>query len=64
MSLSGCVRLLFDGHCEKPGGAAYGRWGPQTLRLVPGAVEISSDNRDFRPLVEQSSGCAIADFQG
>lgn len=64
MSLSGCVRLLFDGHCQKPGGAAYGRWGAQTLRLLPGAVEISSDNRNFRPLVEQSAGCAIADFQG
>ena len=64
MSLSGCVRLLFDGHCERPGAAAYGRWGAQTLRLVPGAIEISSDNRDFRPLAEQSSDCAIADFPG
>jgi hypothetical protein len=62
MSLSGCVKLLFDGQCIKTG-AAYGRWMALTLRLVPGAVEVSSDNRNFRLLVEQPASCAIPDFQ-
>ena len=61
MSLSGCVKLLFDGQCLKTG-AAYGRWMSQTLRLVPGAVEVSTDNRNFRLLVEQPATCAIPDF--
>lgn len=61
MSLSGCVKLLFDGQCLKSG-AAYGRWMGQTLRLVPGAVEISGDNRNFRLLVEQPASCAIPEF--
>jgi hypothetical protein len=61
MSLSGCVKLLFDGQCIRSG-AAYGRWMSQTLRLVPGAVEISADNRNFHPLVEQPASCAIPDF--
>jgi hypothetical protein len=62
MSLSGCVKLLFDGQCIKTG-AAYGRWMALTLRLVPGAVEVSGDNRNFRLLVEQPASCAIPDFQ-
>jgi hypothetical protein len=62
MSLSGCVKLLFDGQCLKTG-AAYGRWMALTLRLVPGAVEVSGDNRNFRLLVEQPASCAIPDFQ-
>jgi hypothetical protein len=61
MSLAGCVKLLFDGQCLKSG-AAYGRWMAQTLRLVPGAVEISGDNRNFRLLVEQPASCATPDF--
>ena len=61
MSLPGCVKLLFDGQCLKAG-AAYGRWMAMTVRLVPGAVEISSDNRNFRLLVEQPPSCAIPDF--
>jgi hypothetical protein len=61
MSLSGCVKLLFDGQCLKTG-AAYGRWMGQTLRLVPGAVEISGDNRNFRLLVAQPASCALGDF--
>jgi hypothetical protein len=61
MSLSGCVKLLFDGQCQKTG-AAYGRWMSQTLRATPGAVEISDDNRTFRLLVEQPATCAIPDF--
>jgi hypothetical protein len=60
MALNACVQALFAGRCERPGGGSYGRWGDQTLRLVPGKVEISSDNRSFRTLVEQSGGgCGI-----
>lgn len=58
-TLDGCVQALFAGRCERPGGAAYGRWMQQTLRLVPGKVEISADNRRFRTLVDQGPGCAI-----
>jgi hypothetical protein len=61
MSLPGCVKLLFDGQCLKTG-AAYGRWMGQTLRLVPGAVEVSGDNRNFHLLVEQPATCAVPDF--
>lgn len=57
VSLSACLTTLFAGHCERPGGATYGRWSQQTLRLVPGRVEISGDNRRFRTLVQQSSDC-------
>ncbi len=59
LSLNACVQALFAGRCEKSGGATYGRWGEETLRLVPGRVEISSDNRSFRPLVDQGSGCTF-----
>ncbi|MES2340792.1 MAG: hypothetical protein V4597_03875, partial [Pseudomonadota bacterium] len=59
MSLGACVQALFAGHCERSGGATYGRWMAQTLRLVPGKVEVSGDNRSFRTLVEQGPGCAI-----
>jgi hypothetical protein len=63
MVLNACVQLLFAGHCEKPGGASYGRWMGQTIRLVPHQVEISADNKSFRPIVEQADGdCAIPDF--
>ena len=59
MGLDACVQTLFAGRCEKAGGAAYGRWGQQTLRLVPGRVEISDDNRSFRSLVTQGSDCSL-----
>jgi hypothetical protein len=63
LGLNACVQLLFAGHCEKPGGASYGRWMGQTIRLVPHRVEISSDNKTFRPMVEQAdASCAIPDF--
>lgn len=54
-----CVSALFEGRCEKQGSASYGRWGEQTLRLVPGKVEASPDNRNFRTLVEQGTTCAL-----
>ena len=60
LSLDACVQALFAGQCERPGAADYGRWGLDTLRLVVGRVEASSDNRTFRTLVKQSPGdCAI-----
>ena len=59
LTLNACVQTLFAGRCERPGGATYGRWMQQTLRLVPGKVEVSGDNRSFRPLAEQASNCSI-----
>lgn len=59
MTQSACVQVLFGGRCERPGQANYGRWGGQTLRLVPGRVEASSDNRSFRLLLEQGPNCTI-----
>ncbi|MFT4090372.1 MAG: hypothetical protein QM645_06545 [Asticcacaulis sp.] len=59
LTLGACVALLYDGRCERPGAASYGRWGAQTLRLVPKRVEVSEDNRNFRTLVEQGAGCSV-----
>lgn len=59
MALGACTQALFGGRCEKTGGATYGRWGQQTLRLVPNRVEISDDNRSFRTLAEQGPGCSL-----
>jgi hypothetical protein len=59
LTLSACVQTLFAGRCQRPGEALYGRWGGQSLRLVPGRVETSGDNKDFRTLVEQSRDCSI-----
>jgi hypothetical protein len=54
------VRVLFQGQCAKPGEAYYGRWGGEALRLIPGRVEISEDNKKFRLLVEQDADCSVA----
>lgn len=59
MDLNSCVQTLYAGQCEGRGGASYGRWGDQTLRLVRDRVEISSDNRRFRTLVEQGANCTV-----
>jgi hypothetical protein len=59
LALGACVQALFAGRCEHAGEAAYGRWAQQTLRLAPGKVEISADNRNFRPLMDQP-GCPAA----
>ena len=59
MSRGACVSNLFEGRCENRGQALYGRWGEQTVRLVTGRVEISSDNRRVRTLVEQGPGCSL-----
>ena len=53
LSLAQCAHRLYDGHCERPGSASYGRWANQTLRLVPGRVEVSVDNHNFHTLYEQ-----------
>uniref|UniRef100_UPI000839F8B7 hypothetical protein n=1 Tax=Phenylobacterium sp. CCH9-H3 TaxID=1768774 RepID=UPI000839F8B7 len=57
--LNACVQTLFAGRCERPGGATYGRFGTQTLRLVAGKVEISDDNRAFRTLAPQAPDCSL-----
>jgi hypothetical protein len=64
LTLNACVQALYAGHCVKPGGADYGRWGEETLRLVPRRVEISADNRSFRPLVDQGPNCATPAIPG
>ena len=63
-SLDGCAQALFAGRCEQPGAALYGRWGQQTLRLVPGRIEISPDNKSFHTLTEQGPGCSIPGSAG
>jgi len=63
LTLSACVQALYSGRCVKTGEAAYGRWGGQTLRLVPHRVETSNDNRSFRNLVDQDdASCTIGEF--
>jgi hypothetical protein len=59
ITLNACAQQLYGGKCERPGGATYGRWGDETLRLVPGRVESSSDNRSFHAIIEQGPGCSI-----
>ena len=59
LELQTCVQVLFQGRCEDPGSAAYGRWNGQTLRLVTGRVEIAPDGANFRTLVEQDASCML-----
>ena len=59
MSLNQCVQTLFAGRCGEQNHTSYGRWGEQTLRLVPGAVERSYDNRVFNILVQQPADCRL-----
>ena len=63
MSLGACVQTLYGGRCEQLGGASYGRWGDSTLRLVPGRVEQSTDNTNFRPIAPQARDCSIGDVR-
>lgn len=57
-TLGQCVQALYAGQCVgRPGDAQYGRWGDQTLRLVPRRVEQSNDNSRFRVLAEQDRSC-------
>jgi hypothetical protein len=60
MNLAACVQTLFAGHCERAGGASYGRWAQDTLRLTPGRIEVSGDNHTFRTLIEPWPGCPAA----
>lgn len=57
LSLNACVRAMFAGKCVRPGEADYGRWGDSTLRLVPGRVEQSADNKHFHTFSEQGAAC-------
>jgi hypothetical protein len=60
VALGVCVHTLFSGRCVGPGQTLYGRWGRETVRLMPGRVEMSDNNRDFHPLVAQSAGdCSL-----
>jgi len=60
VTLGVCVRTLFANRCVGPGQTLYGRWGRETVRLMPGRVEMSDNNHDFRPLVAQSaSDCSL-----
>jgi hypothetical protein len=60
VSLGQCARLLFDGRCAHAGEALYGRWAAETLRLVTGRVEMSTDNRTFHSLAAQNpQDCSI-----
>ena len=64
LTLNACVQALYAGRCVRAGEAAYGRWGEETLRLAPKRVEISDDNRTFRPLVDQGPNCATPQIPG
>ena len=64
LSLNACVQALYAGRCDKPGAATYGRWGEETLRLFNRRVDISADNRTFRPLVEQGPNCSTPPIPG
>jgi hypothetical protein len=59
ITVNACAQQISGGKCEKPGGATYGRWGDETLRLVPGRVESSSDNRTFHSIIELGPNCSI-----
>lgn len=59
ITVNACAQQISGGRCEKPGGATYGRWGDETLRLVPGRVESSSDNRTFHSIIELGPNCSI-----
>ncbi|MGI8841717.1 MAG: hypothetical protein ACR2F8_13200 [Caulobacteraceae bacterium] len=59
LTLGACVQTLYAGQCVPPGAAFYGRWGDRTLRLVPGRVEISADNRNFHFLAGQGPACSL-----
>jgi len=59
ITVNACAQQISGGRCEKAGGATYGRWGDETLRLVPGRVESSSDNRTFHSIIELGPNCSI-----
>jgi hypothetical protein len=58
LPMQACVQTLFAGRCPGPDETFYGRWGDQTLRLMGGRVEVSSNNRDFSGLIDPWPPCA------
>ena len=61
LTLRACARVLFENRCVRPGEAVYGRYGPRTLRLTPGQVAVSPNNRDFDPLMDQDPDSCTLD---
>jgi hypothetical protein len=59
ITVNACAQQISGGRCERAGGATYGRWGDETLRVVPGKVESSSDNRTFHSIIELGPNCSI-----
>ncbi len=59
ITVNACAQQISSGKCEKAGGATYGRWGDETIRLVPGKVESSSDNRTFHPIIDLGPNCSV-----
>jgi hypothetical protein len=59
ITVNACAQQISGGKCEKAGGATYGRWGDETIRLVPGKVESSSDNRTFHSIIDLGPNCSI-----
>jgi hypothetical protein len=53
LSPTACAQMLFSSRCDKTGATAFGRTGDQTLKYTGGKVEISSDNKTYRALVDQ-----------
>ena len=64
LTLNACVQALYAGRCDRPGEAAYGRWGEETLRLFGRRIWASDDNRTFRPLVDQGADCSTPAIPG
>ncbi len=60
LGMQACVQALFAGRCPGADETFYGRWGDQTLRVMGGRLEISSDNRDFASLIDPWPPCASA----
>jgi len=59
ITVNACAQQISSGKCEKAGGATYGRWGDETIRLVPGKVESSSDNRTFHSIIDLGANCSV-----
>ncbi len=60
LTLRACAHALFENRCVRAGDAVYGRYGTRTLRLVPGRVQVSPNNRDFDTLMSQDAdSCTI-----
>ncbi len=61
VSLDACVQALFAGKCVRPGGADYGRWGEDTIRLVAGKIERQVPGGGFRTLTRLAAGdCPVS----